>query len=189
MIVSKCFRYVIALVFTFNTVAFAQSPDVLGMSETKQPQQVSEYIFRSSPKESLISVQLLGAVNKPGIYYVPPSTDLLKLITLAGGSNNGGDMSEITVRKLEPKSWAEIKSKAVSEYQGAYEVDAEKVIKYGGAKQLKLAQDDFIYVPQKSYMVSGDATRTITVVSLVLGIALTALLINKNSGHNGVHFQ
>ncbi|WP_413295231.1 SLBB domain-containing protein [Bdellovibrio sp. HCB185ZH] len=187
MFVSKCSRYVIALVFTLNSVAFAQSPDSLGVSDIKQPQQASEYIFRSSPKESLISVQLLGAVTRPGIYYVPPSTDLLKLITLAGGAGSTGDMSEITVRKLEPKSWAEIKSKAVSEYQGAYEVDAEKVIKYGGAKQLKLAQDDFIYVPSKSYMVSSDATRTITVVSLVLGIALTALLIDKNSGHNGAH--
>jgi hypothetical protein len=93
-------------------------------------------------------------------------------------------MSEILVRKYEPKSWAEIKSKAVREYQGAYEVDAEKIIKYGGAKQLKLQQDDFVYVPQKSYMISGDTARTVTVVSVVLGIALTALLIQKNTGHN-----
>ncbi|WP_413559908.1 SLBB domain-containing protein [Bdellovibrio sp. HCB209] len=186
MIVSKCSRYVIALVFTLNSFAFAQPSDSFGLGDVKQPQQASEYIFRSSPKESLIAVQLLGAVNRPGVYYVPPSTDLLKLITLAGGSTNGGDMSEIVVRKLEPKTWSEIKSKAVNEYQGAYEVDAEKVIKYGGAKQLKLAQDDFVYVPQKSYMVSGDATRTVTVVSLVLGIALTALLISKNSNHNGL---
>ncbi|MEK2689946.1 SLBB domain-containing protein [Bdellovibrio sp. GT3] len=186
MIVAKLFRYVTALIFAFNSIAFAQSHDSLGMSDIKPPAQASEYIFRSSPKESLISVQLLGAVNRPGIYYVPPSTDLLKLITLAGGSSSSGDMSEILVRKLEPKTWAEIKSKAVEEYQGAYEVDAEKVIKYGGGKQLKLAQDDFIYVPQKSYMVSSDTARSITIVSLVLGIALTAILIDKNSGQ-GLH--
>ncbi|MBV2168607.1 MAG: SLBB domain-containing protein, partial [Bdellovibrio sp.] len=152
------------------------------LSDIKPPQQSSEYIFRSSPKESLITVQLLGAVNKPGIYYVPANTDLLKLITLAGGTTNGGDLSEILVRKMEPKTWAEIKSKAINEYQGAYEVDAEKLIKYGGAKNLKLQQDDFVYVPPRTPWVSNEAARGITVVSVILGIALTAILIDKNSG-------
>jgi protein involved in polysaccharide export with SLBB domain len=181
MFVQRVLRYVMAVVFSLSSIAFAQSQETGLLGDIKQPQQASEYIFRSSPKESLISVQLLGGVSRPGIYYVPPSTDLLKLITLAGGSNGSGDMSEILVRKIEPKTWAEIKSKAVTEYQGAYEVDGEKVIKYGGAKQLKLAQDDFVYVPQKSYMVSSDAARTITLVSVVLGIALTAILIDKNT--------
>lgn len=184
MSIQKNLSVIIASIFFVNCTAFAETQEYSLLDDIKQPQQASEYIFRSSPKESLISVQLLGAVNRPGVYYVPPSTDLLKLITLAGGSNNAGDMSEILVRKYEPKSWAEIKSKAVSEYQGAYEVDAEKIIKYGGAKQLKLQQDDFVYVPQKSYMISGDTARTVTVVSVVLGIALTALLIQKNTGHN-----
>ncbi|MGE5085308.1 MAG: SLBB domain-containing protein [Bacillota bacterium] len=183
MSAQKILSLIVATVFFVNCTAFAETHDSNIWEDIKQPQQASEYIFRSAPKESLISVQLLGAVNRPGIYYVPPSTDLLKLITLAGGSNNAGDMSEILVRKYEPKSWAEIKSKAVNEYQGAYEVDAEKIIKYGGAKQLRLQQDDFVYVPQKSYMISGDTARTVTLVSVVLGIALTALLIQKNTGH------
>lgn len=184
MNIQQIFSSVLAFVFFVSSAAFAETQEYSLLNDIKQPQQASEYIFRSSPKESLISVQLLGAVNRPGVYYVPPSTDLLKLITLAGGSSNSGDMSEILVRKYEPKSWAEIQSKAVNEYQGAYEVDAEKIIKYGGAKQLKLQQDDFVYVPQKSYMISGDTARTVTVISVVLGIALTGLLIQKNTGHN-----
>ncbi len=151
---------------------------------SKPPQQSSEYIYRSSPKESLIAVQLLGAVNKPGIYYVPANTDLLKLITLAGGTTNGGDLSEILVRKIEPKTWSEIQSKAINEYQGAYEVDAEKLIKYGGAKNLKLQQDDFVYVPPRTPWISSEASRNITVMSVVLGIVLTAILIDRNSKRN-----
>lgn len=179
MLLQKMIRFSMAVVFTTASVAHAQEVSLLG--DIKPPQQSSEYIFRSSPKESLIAVQLLGAVNKPGIYYVPANTDLLKLITLAGGSTNGGDLSEILVRKMEPKTWAEIKSKAVNEYQGAYEVDAEKLIKYGGAKNLKLQQDDFVYVPPRTPWISTEASRNITVVSIVLGIVLTAILIDKNS--------
>lgn len=174
----------ILLIITSVEGVHAQSSEFGLLNDIKPPQQSAEYIFRSSPKESLISVQLLGAVGRPGIYYVPANTDLLKLLTLAGGNNGGGDLSEVLVRKLEPKTWSEIKSKAVSEYQGAYEVDAEAVIKYGGSKQLRLAQDDFVYVPPKSSWINGDVSKTITVTSVLLTTVLTVILIQKNSESN-----
>ncbi|MDG0815480.1 SLBB domain-containing protein [Bdellovibrio svalbardensis] len=183
MNLQKSMCLVTAFIFSLSSIGYARAEETGLLNDIKPPQQASEYIFRSSQKESLITVQLMGAVNKPGIYYVPQNTDLLKLITLAGGSTTAGDVSEVLVRKQEPKSWDEVKSKAINEYQGAYEVNAEKIIKYGGARQLKLAQDDFVYVPQKSTWVSGEATKTITVVSLVAGIVLTGLLIQKNSDH------
>lgn len=183
MNLQKSIRLGIALIFSLSSLQLAHAEEMGLLSDIKPPQQASEYIFRSSQKESLITVQLMGAVNKPGIYYIPANTDLLKLITLAGGSTTQGDVSEVLVRKQEPKAWDEVKSKAINEYQGAYEVNAEKIIKYGGARQLKLAQDDFVYVPQKSTWVNSETTKTITVVSLVAGIVLTGLLIQKNSDH------
>lgn len=172
-----------AFCITLTSVQYsqAQSADFGLLGDIKPPQQSAEYIFRSSPKESLISVQLLGAVTRPGIYYVPANTDLMKLLTLAGGNSASADLSEVLVRKLEPKTWSEIKNKAVSEYEGAYEVNAEKIIKYGGSRQLKLAQDDFIYVPAKTSWISGETSRTVTFVSVLLTIGLTAILIKNNS--------
>ncbi len=183
MLLQRSLKVLMAVILGISgtVTANAQTQDLTMMSDIRPPQQSAEYIYRSSPKESLISVQLLGAVHKPGIYYIPANTDLLKLLTLAGGTTNGGDLSEVLVRKLEAKSWTEIKTKAVSEYQGAFEVDAEKIIKYGGSSQLKLAQDDFIYVPPKTPWISGETSRTITMISVVLGIALTAILIDKNA--------
>ncbi len=174
----RYFKILMAVILMSTSTSMAQA-DLLG--DIKSPQQSAEYIFRSSPKESLISVQLLGAVTRPGVYYVPLNTDLLKLLTLAGGSSSNADMSEILVRKLEPKSWAEIQNKAVNEYQGAYEVDAEKIIKYGGSRQLRLAQDDFVYVPPKTSWISGETSKTVTFVSVLLTIGLTAILIKNNS--------
>lgn len=170
-----------AVLFWTVCTQTVQAQEVSLLNDIKPPQQSAEFIFRSSPKESLISVQLLGAVNKPGIYYIPANTDLLKLLTLAGGTTNGGDLSEVLVRKMEPKTWEEIKSKAVNQYQGAYEVDAEKLIKFGGARNLKLQQDDFVYVPPRTPWISSEASRNITIVSIVLGIVLTAVLIDKNA--------
>lgn len=174
-------RLCMAFLMFSSTVCSAQGQELGLLGDIRPPGQAAEYIYRSSPKESLISVQLLGAVNKPGIYYIPANTDLIKLLSLAGGTGNGGDMSEILVRKTENQGWNKIKSKAINEYSGAYEVDLEKIIKYGGGRQLTLAQDDFVYVPPKEPWISGDVSRTVTVVSVLLGIALTSILIQKNA--------
>ena len=171
--------------FSLSVLIFAHSAVSLGQfksafEEIKAPQQSSEFIFRSSPQEALISVQLLGAVNKPGIYYIPTNTDLLKLLTLAGGTTNGGDLSEILVRPNKPLAIAKSDLKITSEVSGAIQVDGEKLIRSGGTTGLKLHQDDFVYVPPRTPWISTEASRNITIGSIVLGMVLTSVLINKN---------
>lgn len=184
MTLNKTVRLLMSFIVFITSLQSVQAQEFGLLNDIQPPQQSSEFIFRSSPKESLITIQLLGAVNKPGIYYVPANTDLLKLLTLAGGTTNGGDLSEVLVRKMEPNSWREINLKAVSDYQGAYEVDAEKLIRLGGAKKLHLQHDDFVYVPPRTPWISAEASRNITIVSIVLGIVLTAVLIDKNTEKN-----
>ena len=117
----------------------------------------------------MIGVQLLGAVKNPGIYYVPPQTDVLKLITLAGGSEDA-DLESVIVRKTDASQ------------QGVYELDLEKLMKRtSDVKPFKLAQDDFVYVPRKEPWISNDVSRSITIISLLATIVLTSVLIEKNS--------
>lgn len=158
--------FVATLTFLFNQMAFAQVPTSTYF-EVKEPPRAAEYIFRSSPKETLIGVQLLGAVKNPGIYYIPPSTDLLKLLTLAGGDSDA-DLSEVIVRKTDPAQ------------TGVYELDIKKLMKTTDAKPFKLAQDDFVYIPRKEPWISNDVSKTVTILSLVATIVLTGVLINKN---------
>lgn len=166
----------------WNSVTLASTLSDLGsIGDIKTPAQASEYMYRSSPKESLISVQLIGAVQKPGVYYVPMDTDLLKILTLAGGSTSGGDMSGVMVRKQEPEKWSQIRSKALGEHRGTYEVDIQELIKLGGRESLQMNHDDLIYVPPRESLVSPEASKTITMVSVVMSIALSALLINRYS--------
>ena len=157
--------------FTSFLMAFATVP-VYAQSnffEIKEPPRAAEYIYRSSQKESLIGVQLLGAVKHPGLYYVPPNTDILKLLTLAGGIDEA-NLSEVIVRKVDPAQ------------AGVYELDMNKFMKSSAdSKPFKLTQDDLIYIPKKEPWISNDVSRTITLVSLITSIALTAVLIEKNS--------
>ena len=137
--------------------------------EAKEPPRAAEYIYRSSPKESLIGVQLIGAVKNPGLYYIPTNTDILKLITLAGGSEDA-DLANILVRKIDPSQ------------TGVFELDVKKLMKSSAdAKPFHLAQDDFVYIPKKEPWISNEVSRAITIVSLLTSIALTSVLIEKNS--------
>ncbi len=161
----KLFKIIVTIAFLFSTQGFAEGTG--SFFEIKEPPRAAEYIYRSSPKESLIGVQLLGAVKNPGIYYIPTNTDVLKLLALAGGSDDA-DLSEILVRKTEPSQ------------AGVYELDIKKLMKStANVKPFKLAQDDFVYVPKREPWISNDVSKTITIVSLVASIVLTGVLIEK----------
>lgn len=165
MLKSRVLTIAIAAIFFHAQVTQAQN----SFFEVKEPPRAAEYIYRSSQKESLISVQLLGAVKNPGIYYIPPQTDLLKLVTLAGGADDA-DLTEVVVRKSEPSQ------------KGVYELDLNKLMKSTSeVKPFKLAQDDFVYIPKKEPWISNDVSRSITIVSLITSIILTSVLIEKNS--------
>ncbi len=152
--------------FCATVPVYAQSGSFF---EIKEPPRAAEYIYRSSQKESLIGVQLLGAVKYPGLYYVPANTDILKLVTLAGGIEEA-NLNEVIVRKTDPSQ------------AGVYELDMNKFMKSAAdSKPFKLTQDDLIFIPKKEPWISNDVSRTITLVSLVTSIVLTAVLIEKNS--------
>ena len=160
-------KIIVTICLLFSTSGFAESAS--SFFEIKEPPRAAEYIYRSSPKESLIGVQLLGAVRNPGIYYIPINTDVLKLLALAGGSEDA-DLSEILVRKTDPAQ------------TGVYELDIKKLMKStANVKPFKLAQDDFVYVPKREPWISNDVSKTITIVSLVATIVLTGVLIDKNT--------
>lgn len=165
MLRSRVLTVVTAALFLQNQIALAQN----SFFEVKEPPRAAEYIYRSSQKETLISVQLLGAVENPGIYYIPAQTDLLKLVSLAGGTRDA-DLTEVLVRKTDPSQ------------KGVYELDLNKLMKSTSeVKPFKLAQDDFVYIPKKQPWISSDIAQSVTIVSLITSIILTSVLIEKNS--------
>ncbi|MBC7458430.1 MAG: SLBB domain-containing protein [Bdellovibrionaceae bacterium] len=165
-IFKKILCITLSQILILQSSALAQSTS--SFFEVKEPPRAAEYIFRSAPKETLIGVQLLGAVKNPGVYYIPPTTDLLKLLSLAGGEQDA-DLTEIIVRKVDPAT------------VGVYELDMKRLMKTTGGKQFKLTQDDFIYVPKKESWISSDVSRTVSILSLLATIVLTGVLIEKNS--------
>lgn len=65
------------------------------------------YFYHAQPGDATVQVQVWGTVPRPGIYEVPDTTDLGKLLTMAGGAPleprpESQDRPEITVRLYRP---------------------------------------------------------------------------------------
>ena len=170
-----------AVCFFFGQTALAAtSENLMGLDDTRASSTTSEYVFRSTTRGNLVPIQVLGAVAKPGLYFVPQRTDLVRLLTLAGGPQSAAD-DEVLVRKAD-RSWMDLSISGLKRDNGsAFEVDIPKVLKQGDYANLTLSPNDVVYVPQREPWISQDMFRTVSVVSLVMSIVLTAVLIDQKS--------
>lgn len=146
------------------------------------PQQTAEFIFRNSPRDNLITIQVFGSVARPGVYYVPEDTDLMRLLTLAGGVVNGSELDEVVVRKVEGRAWNNLDKRFVEQVNtNTYSVNVDKLLKRTtNLRPLKMSHDDFVYVPAKEPWISNDAAKVITLGGVILTGVLTFFLIKKN---------
>jgi hypothetical protein len=78
--------------------AFAQIETNLGIS--KSGASSAAYYFISKPGEITMSVNLWGYVRSPGRYEVPISTDLVQLISYAGGPLVDADLASVKISRV-----------------------------------------------------------------------------------------
>lgn len=179
---------VVSLVTTLALFSQLSAPAALAAGrdsvlDMKGPQQTAEYIFRNSPRDNLITVQVFGSVVRPGMYYVPEDTDLMKLLTLAGGVETTSELDEVVVRKMDSKPWAGMKSDYVKQKNAnTYVVKVDDLLrKSTSVKPLKMSHDDFVYVPKQESFISNDFAKVVGLVSVVLTGVLTYVIIKEKS--------
>ncbi|MBN1154765.1 SLBB domain-containing protein [candidate division KSB1 bacterium] len=86
--------------FTFSGLLVAQE-----LKEDKYSR--GAQYFLGTGDELLIKVNIWGFVNKPGQYMVPSETDLMSLISYAGGPSKGAKLSNIKIIHSESTSASE----------------------------------------------------------------------------------
>lgn len=67
--------------------------DVLGKSHG------SEYVSGDFSHPVLMQINLWGGVTKPGIHYVPVHTDLITLLSYAGGPTDRAELGEVVIKR------------------------------------------------------------------------------------------
>jgi hypothetical protein len=89
---------ILACVTMMTGAAFAQMETNLGVS--KSGASSAAYYFISKPGEITMSINLWGYVRNPGRYEVPISTDLVQLLSYAGGPLAEADLGSVKISRV-----------------------------------------------------------------------------------------
>ena len=160
--VIRCF---ILVIFIFNSLSLHANMD-LNIDKEIVPTG-SEYMLRNYPDEPLLTIQVLGGVNKPGIYHVPGGTDVVTLMSLTGGIFSTADLSNIVLRKNKAKKITLI--------------DLDKIIRDTASDPTQLHNGDVIFVNLKEDTIIPQITKVVTFASLILGLVVTGLVLSKDN--------
>jgi hypothetical protein len=93
----------------FSPMAFAQSADSISLKrEDPNLKSGSVYYSASKKNELVIRTNIWGAVQFPGVHYVPLGTRFLEAISIAGGPLDSADTSSISLSSKNSASSKEI---------------------------------------------------------------------------------
>jgi polysaccharide export outer membrane protein len=114
--------------------------------------------------QPLIRVSVLGEVRSPSVYPVDPGTNLLKLLTVAGG----------------PTDRARLKDTRVLRDGQAFKVDMEAGLKGSAAGRIVLYSNDVVVVGKRRGLTGENLGITLTISSLILTMLNIAFLVQQN---------
>lgn len=135
MLITKRDRYIVFILcfLLINISGSVRSQE----KETDNYPRGAQY-FLGTGEELLIRVNIWGFVNKPGQYMVPSETDLISLISYAGGPKNGAKMSSVKIVRIYEQDGN--KEKVIA-------VNVNKYLKNGNQKLIPfLKPDDTILI-------------------------------------------
>ena len=160
-------KKIISLFLSFTII----TPSALAQNEVftmkKAVNNTQEYFAGAYPGTVMMKVNLLGGVNKPGVYNVPVNSELTSVLAYAGGPSKEAEVGEVFVR-----------SKKGSDYE-VKKINLENFFKDSSEQPFRLKPDDYIYVKQGEDFINNDVYRTTLLVSTIVGVILTGLLIDR----------
>ena len=158
----KLITTTLCVLLGFNP-AFAADVDI-GPSSTEDMfrSRISEYFYSRTGNEVLQPVKIIGSVGKPGMYHVPPNTDLDTLMAISGGTGKSADHGNVLVTRADGSS---------------EEIDFFDYVKSGEKKILN--SGDTVYVPEQWGFFDPRTQANLIVLSSFITVILTAHLAFK----------
>ncbi len=146
----------------FTTAALAQNADATddGQSAMMRPQY---YLTPGVSDELQIRVRVWGEVNVPGLYSVPDGTDLLEVLSLAGGPTRNAKLGNVKVVRL------------VGEETRVIEIDIDKFMEERTTEALLIMEPgDMIVVRPQFWPRVFQWTGLLTTLALIANVIVNA---------------
>jgi protein involved in polysaccharide export with SLBB domain len=139
----------LALMLAWSTIIMAQT-----QHSAPQMNQPSRYYLNTDDNLLQFPVNILGYVNKPGQYMVPYRTDLITLLSLAGGFREDAKITQIKIIRNTTPNWSSASatdgrygSRRVHAKSNVYTLNMERYFEKGDHTQIpELQPDDTILV-------------------------------------------
>jgi len=128
------------------------------------------FYYVSKSGELTMQVNIWGAVQRPGRYEVPTSTDLVQLVSYAGGPNIDAAIDDVRITRLNKKEKDVIKSE--------YYVDLEKLSTTEESK-LELNPGDTIFIDHRAGWSTVRDVITIVTTAAIITSAIANVIIAK----------
>lgn len=142
---------------------------VAGLTPMEVKARLSEQLIRRgivSPEISVqpvIRVSVLGEVRNPGLLSVEPGTNLIHLITLAGGPTERANMKAVRViRSGRP-----------------YEVDLQSALSGSSAGRVVLFSNDVVFLDRKRGLTRENLSFGMNLLTAVLSIVSVVTVVNN----------
>ncbi len=148
--------FIIPTVFG-NSVCLGQTSES-GIGPTLPRSTTASYYYIGKPGELTMQVNLWGYVKNPGRYEVPSSTDLVQLVSYAGGPTQDALMDQVKVTRIVKKDTSVTRGEYIVNLQDLYAVDPNKLVLYPG---------DTIYIEHSGWINVRDAFLIITTAAVV----------------------
>jgi len=148
----------IGLFFTIGTVASHAQIMGGGFSSTMPSASAASYYYVSKPGELTMQVNIWGYVRNPGRYEVPTSTDLIQLLSFAGGPSPDAKLDQVKVTRFLKRDTG------IS--RGEFFVDLDELSKVDQAK-LTLFPGDTVYMDHSAWTAWRDIVQVVTTAAVV----------------------
>ena len=165
-----------------STMVFLYFPNTLWAQESvsKNSQNQAAQYFLGARDEVLIKVNVLGYIQRPGQYLVPRHTDLISLISFAGGERKGANLSKVRILRKAGLEKGKNGQNGRDNKDKIITVDVKRYFDSGESSQIPTVKaGDTVLIPQSS----GDKFRSIMGIGSVIGVitatATIALVIDR----------
>jgi protein involved in polysaccharide export with SLBB domain len=117
-----------------------------------------------------MQVNIWGVVEKPGRYEIPTSTDLIQLVSYAGGPGKDADLGSVRVTRFLKREGGVNKMQFTINLDDLHQVEDAKLVLYPG---------DTIFIDHTGWVTLRDVFGVVTTAALVT--AAVAQIINATN--------
>lgn len=132
----------------------------------------ASYYYISKPGELTMQVNIWGSIRNPGRYEVPSSTDLIQLLSYAGGPNPDASMDDVRLTRTVRKEGTVTREQFYLDLDDLSQVDDSKLV---------LNPGDTIFIDRTGWSSFRDYLTVVTTAAIITTAVANVIIANSRT--------